>query len=52
MTDPKPVLPEPDRTTGGERTPSGRPERALTQEGLAEVLLRILGVVLVSAGSF
>jgi hypothetical protein len=48
MPDPKPLLPESDQTTTDEKTPSGRPERALTQEGLAHVLLRFLGVVLVA----
>ena len=50
MTDPKPLLPESDQTAGGQRTPSPRPERALTREDLAEVLLRVLGVCLAARG--
>jgi hypothetical protein len=50
VPDPKSELPEADPTTVEEMTPSGRPKRALTQESLAALLLRLLGLYLTVVG--
>ncbi len=39
-----------DRTSGDEMTPEGPPERVLTQEGLAALLLRFLGLCFTAFG--
>jgi hypothetical protein len=50
VPDPRPDSSESDQAIGGERTTNGRPERALTQRDLGEVLLRVLGVLLAARG--
>lgn len=50
VPDPKSESPESDQATGGEVAPSGRPKRALTQESLAALLLRLLGLYFATFG--
>ena len=50
VPDPAPDPAESDQTGGGENAGIRSSERPLTQEGLAAVLLRILGVYLVARG--